>query len=95
MGICSVWFIADNKCPLAIENPRLFRRRNTPLKSIAPVKIQELYGLDLPALLTFAHLLLPARDIALLPAALMFLFFLGFSASVAGASPLLAAHLAL
>ena len=56
------------------------------MKSIAPCQNPEIYLPNLATLLAFAHLLLPANDIALLPASLMFLFFLGCSASIAGPS---------
>ena len=68
-----------------------------PLKSIAPCQNPEIYIPSLAALLAFAHLLLPANDIALLPASLMFLFLLGFSAGSGSPSPdpFAFAHLAL
>ena len=77
----------------------LYRKAQHPQNSIAPCQNPEIYIPNLAALLAFAHLLLPANDIALLPASLMYLFLLGFSPSIAGAScagvsPLLTAHLA-
>ena len=63
----------------------LFRRRN-PHEEHCAFRNPEIYIPNLAALLAFAHLLLPANDIALLPASLMVLFFFGFSASVAGPS---------
>ena len=88
--------------PSAINGQRPERSDNakgaTPTESIAPCQNRQLYGLDLPALLAFAHLAFIASDRAFLKAGEIYL--LGFSfLTVAGAvldgpSPLFAAHLA-
>src|SRR6266853_2123373 len=73
--------------------------KHTPTASIAPGQNRQLYGLDLPALLAFAHLAFIASDLAFLNAGEVYLLRVTprtFARAVLdGPSPLFAAHLAL